>query len=368
MPDNEKLSRTPLADAHEALGAKMVEFGGWWMPVHYTSILQEHEAVRNAAGLFDISHMGELTVKGTGSEAWINSVLSNDIRRISPGTGQYTLMLNESGGTVDDLIVYRLGDQHFLLIVNASEIEKDFKWLERRLAPNVTIENHSEEYAALALQGPKSEVIFRKLFENEKRPLKRNQILDSPYKDRSVLVARTGYTGEDGFEFFLAPDLVVDLWQDLLKAGALTGCVPAGLGCRDTLRLEACYPLYGHELSQAIGPLEAGLGSFVSFDKPEKFVGHEVLREQKEKGTARKLVAFEVTGTGAPPRAHYPVFAQSVQIGEVTSGTLSPTLKKGVGLALVESKHAKIGEKIEIEVRGRCMPARIVKKPFYTKL
>ena len=368
MSEKESLCLTPLADTHKALGAKMVEFGGWLMPVQYTSILQEHEAVRNAAGLFDISHMGEITVKGTGSEAWINSVLSNDVRKISPGYGQYSLLLNESGGTVDDLIIYRLADQHFLLIVNASEIEKDFKWLERRISPNVTIENHSSEYGALALQGPKSEAIFRKLFDSEKRPLKRNQFLETPYKNSTVLVARTGYTGEDGFEFFLPAGLVAELWQDLMKAGETAGCAPAGLGCRDTLRLEACYPLYGHELSQSISPLEASLGSFVCFDKPEKFTGYEALRNQKEQGPSRRLVAFEVTGPGAPPRAQYPVFSHGEQIGEVTSGTLSPSLRKGIGMALIQSKHAKTGGKIEIEVRGNRLPAHIIKKPFYSKL
>ncbi|MDD5262239.1 MAG: glycine cleavage system aminomethyltransferase GcvT [Methylacidiphilales bacterium] len=368
MSETTNLLRTPLADVHQELGAKMVEFGGWLMPVHYTSILQEHKAIRSTAGLFDISHMGELVVKGTGSEAWVNSLFCNDIRKISPGWGQYTLLLNESGGTVDDLIIYRLADQEFLLVVNASQIEKDFKWLERRLGPNVTIENQSEEFAAIALQGPKSEGVFRKLFDSEKRPLKRNQFIETPYKGKSVLVARTGYTGEDGFEIFLSPELATPLWKDLLKHGELVSCVSAGLGCRDTLRLEACYPLYGHELSQSISPLEAGLDHFVSFDKPEKFVGNEPLREQKESGITRSVAAFEITGPGAPPRAQYPVFAKNNQIGEVTSGSHSPTLNKGIGLALIARDFAKPGTEIEIEVRGKRQPARVVKKPFYSNL
>jgi len=368
MSDSNPLRKVPLHAVHEALGAKIVEFGGWLMPVQYTSILQEHQAVREAAGLFDISHMGELMVSGTGSEAWINSMLSNDIRKISPGYGQYSLMLNESGGVLDDLLVYRLKDQLFMLVVNASQIEKDFLWLEKKLGPNTVIENQSDAFAALALQGPKAENIYRKVFNAEKRPLKRNQLLETPYLDKSVIVARTGYTGEDGFEFFLPAELAKTLWDDILKEGGPLGCIPVGLGARDTLRLEACYPLYGHELLQTISPLEAGLSHFVVFDKPEKFNGLEALRQQKETGPARKLVAFEITGPGAPPRAQYPVLRQGKVIGEVTSGTLSPTLKKGVGLALIKADCAKIGTSLEIEVRGKKLPATIVKKPFYSSL
>ncbi|MDR0532809.1 MAG: glycine cleavage system aminomethyltransferase GcvT [Verrucomicrobiales bacterium] len=368
MADQSSLLQTPLAEKHQSLGAKMVEFGGWLMPVQYSGILQEHQAVRTAAGLFDISHMGEFLIKGPSSEAWLNSVLSNDIRAISPGHGQYTLMPNEAGGVVDDLYIYRLEDQVYLAIVNASEIDKDFAWLQKKLVPNVSLENVSKDYAGLALQGPKAELILYRVFEGEFRRIKRNQLMLSTYKDHPVLVARTGYTGEEGYEFFCPAEIAATLWDHLLAAGAPFGCVPAGLGARDTLRLEACYPLYGHELSQGISPLEAGLSYFVSFDKPERFTGKESLRAQKDAGIPRRSVAFEMSGPSAPPRAQYAVHANGEKIGEVTSGGVSPTLKKNIGLALVASTHAKVGNKIEIEIRDKRYPALIVKKPFYNNI
>jgi aminomethyltransferase len=370
MADNKpkSLLKTPLAANHEALGAKMVEFGGWLMPVQYSGILLEHQAVRNTAGLFDISHMGEFLISGPSAEAWLNSMLSNDIRGISPGHGQYTLMTNNSGGVIDDLYIYRLEDQVYLAIVNASEIEKDFNWLQKKAVPNMNLENLSETYAALALQGPKAEQIFYKVFDGEIRHIKRNQIMTAQYKGHPVLAARTGYTGEEGYELFLPAKLAGELWNRTLAEGAPLGCIPAGLGARDTLRLEACYPLYGHELSQSITPLEAGAGFFVSFDKPERFTGKESLRAQKEAGLARHNIAFEMTGPCAPPRAGYTVYAGNEKIGEVTSGGISPTLKKNIGLALIATAHAKIGAKIEIQIRDKHYPALIVKKPFYNNI
>jgi aminomethyltransferase len=361
------LRETPLSPAHKALGARMVEFGGWNMPVSYTSILEEHKAVREKAGLFDISHMGQVFVSGTGSEAWLNTLLTNDIRRISPGHGQYTLMLNDAGGTVDDLIIYRLEEQRYLLLVNASRIEDDYNWLNRKKNANVQIENLSHQFGGLALQGPEAEVIFHKVFENEMRPIKRNQLLLTPFLAEDVIVTRTGYTGEDGFEFFCSHETLISLWSKLLEEGKNHGLLPAGLGARDTLRLEACYPLYGHELDSGISPLEAGLQSFVSFDKPEKFIGIETLRKQKLEGTSRKSVALEVIGVGAPPRAQYPLLKKGKQIGEVTSGSHSPTLKKGIALALIETAHAEIGTQLEMIVREQPVTVQIVKKPFYQK-
>jgi aminomethyltransferase len=368
MVDKSPLLKTPLCTVHEALGAKMVEFGGWLMPVQYTGILQEHQAVRTAAGLFDISHMGEFIIKGPSAEAWLNSVLSNDIRGISTGHGQYTLMTNETGGVIDDLYIYRVEDQTYLAIVNASEIDKDFNWLQKKVVPNVSLENVSNQYAAIALQGPKSDQILYRVFSDELRHIKRNQIMSSRYKGQSVLVARTGYTGEEGYEFFCSTSLAVELWNSLLAEGAQLGCVPAGLGARDTLRLEACYPLYGHELDQTISPLEAGVGFFVSFDKPERFVGKDSLRLLKDAGIPRRTVAFEMLGPSAPPRAKYAVYANNQKIGDVTSGGVSPTLKKNIGLALIISSYAKVGDKIEIEIRDKRFPALIVKKPFYNNI
>jgi len=368
MPETSDLRETPLAPAHKALGARMVEFGGWNMPVSYTSILDEHKAVREKAGLFDISHMGQLFVSGTGAEAWLNSLLTNDIRRLSVGHGQYTILLNDGGGTVDDLIVYRLEEQRYLLLVNASRIEDDYNWLDRKKNANVSLENLSADFGGIALQGPEAETILHKTFDEEKRPIKRNQLLFSPFKGIDVIITRTGYTGEDGFEFFCSTEVLTDLWNKLLEDGKNYGLVPAGLGARDTLRLEACYPLYGHELDSGITPLEAGLQGFLCFDKPEKFTGIEALRKQKQEGLTRKSVALEVVGVGAPPRAQYPLMKDGLKVGEVTSGGHSPTLKKGIALALVEIGASQVGTKLEMIVREKPVTVQVIKKPFYRKL
>jgi aminomethyltransferase len=362
------LLKTPLAANHEALGAKMVEFGGWLMPVQYTGILQEHQAVRTAAGVFDISHMGEFIISGAGAEAWLNTVLTNDIRAISPGHGQYTLMLNENGGVVDDLYVYRLEDQVYLAVVNASETDKDFEWLRERLVANVTLENVSKHYAGLALQGPRAEAVLRKVFDREIRHIRRNQLMTSQYKGESVLITRTGYTGEEGYEFFCPSASAVELWERVLAEGAPLGCAPAGLGARDTLRLEAAYPLYGHELSPTISPLEAGVGFFVNFDKPEHFVGKEALGGRRKAGVPRRSVAFEMSAPSAPPRAGYAVYADGEKVGVVTSGGVSPTLRKNIGLALINSAQARIGGQLEIEIREKRHPALMVRKPFYNNI
>jgi len=368
MSATESLRETALSPAHKTLGAKMVEFGGWNMPVSYTTIMEEHKAVREKAGLFDISHMGQIFVSGTGAEAWLNTLLTNDIRRISQGYGQYTLMLNEAGGTIDDLIVYRIEDQRYLLLVNASRIEDDFNWLDRRKNINVTVENLSQGFGGLALQGPEAETILRKTLDEEKRQIKRNQLLITPFLGLDVILTRTGYTGEDGFELFCSNEIILKLWDKLLLDGKNYGLLPAGLGARDTLRLEACYPLYGHELSSTISPLEAGLKNFICFDKPEKFIGVETLKKQRNKGLSRHSVAFEVVGAGAPPRANYPIMKAGVQVGEITSGGHSPTLKKGIALGLVELAHSEPGTQLEMIVRERSVPVQVVKKPFYRKL
>lgn len=365
-PDS-KARQTALFNAHTAAGGKMVDFGGWNMPVQYTSILEEHAAVRNAAGLFDISHMGQVFVSGTSSEAWLNTLLTNDVRQLSPGEGQYTLMLNENAGTVDDLLVFRIDDQNFLLVVNASRAERDLKWMKKWLSGNATLDYEPESRAALALQGPRAIQIIEKVFPDFFHAPKHNEIETWDYDRHPVLISRTGYTGEDGFELFFDASIAEELWTRILKEGKGLGCLPCGLGARDSLRLEACLPLYGHELDETISPLEAGLSPFVSFDKPEKFIGREFLREQREKGLQRKLVAFEITGPGAPPRADYPVWKNGRVIGKVTSGGLSPTFRKGIGLALIEITEATLGNTLEIEIRGNKLPAVIVKRPIYRK-
>jgi aminomethyltransferase len=366
-PAEPKPRQTCLAEAHTKLGAKMVDFSGWSMPVHYSGILDEHHAVRTAAGLFDISHMGQVFVSGTAAEAWLNTMLTNDIRQLSSGEGQYTLLLNESGGILDDLLVYRLDEKDYLLVVNASRIEDDLAWLRKWAVPNADISHEPGAQAGLALQGPQAESILEKVFPAEFHFPKRNEILAATYQKHSVLISRTGYTGEDGFELFAPAETAVDLWNSILKEGAGRGCKPAGLGARDTLRLEASLPLYGHELSPTVTPLEAGLGLFTSFDKPEKFIGRDSLRQQKEKSLARKLAAFTTTGPGAPPRAGYPVLHEGKPIGEVTSGAFSPTLKTGIGFALLAAAHTAPGTPIAIEIRGNPVPASIAKRPLYKR-
>lgn len=366
------MKRTPLFNAHQKLGAKLIEFGGWEMPVYYTSIIEEHQAVRTAAGLFDISHMGEIQVRGGAALEFLNSVLTNDARKLTPGLGQYTLLCNERGGVVDDLYAYRVGEEEFLLIVNASRIEADVLWLQTCLAKyhkrdNVELKNASDEFGAVAVQGPKVAAFIDSLFPVAK--LRKNDVMRCSFAGGDVLVSRTGYTGEDGFEVVAPAKSTEALWNKLLEAGQPVGLKPAGLGARDTLRTEACYPLYGHELDENTTPIEAGLGFFVALDKGD-FLGRTVLAEQKAAGTRKKLAAFKMTERSAPPRPQYPVWSAGGNpepIGEVTSGTQSPTLGGGIGLAYVPPSFAAPGTAVGIEIRGKQVPAVVVPKPFYRK-
>jgi aminomethyltransferase len=367
--------KTPLYDEHVRLGAKMVPFAGWLMPVQYTGIVQEHQAVRNGVGIFDISHMGQFIVDGTGAREWLNKMLTNDINKLDAGMGQYTLLLNENGGIIDDLIVYRIGDQNFLLVVNAARAEEDFAWLEKHLpavaaavsaANTVQIDNRSTEFGGVAIQGPRLVELFHALFGAHKEPPARNHIVDLPFDGMKVSVARTGYTGEDGIEVFFRATDAVKLWNTALEKGKPFGIKPCGLGARDTLRLEMCYPLNGSDLSPERNPIEAGLGFFVDLTKPN-FIGRDALLKAKEIGPREKLVSFRMKEKGPPPRPHYAVFQNGERIGEVTSGTLSPSLNWGVGMAYVSATHAKVGAEIGIEIRGQKFPAIIEKKPLYKK-
>ena len=364
--------KTPLFDAHLRWKARMVEFGGWQMPVFYTSILEEHQAVRTGAGLFDISHMGEFLIEGPGAATRLNGLLTNDIDKLSVGEGQYTLMLNERGGVIDDLIVYRIAAQAFLLVVNASKIGEDWEWIERHLTGPASVSdvlffNKSSAFAAVALQGPKAAGIAAAALNVAESQLPaRNRIVAVKWRTHDLWIARTGYTGEDGFEFFFPPAAADELWEVLLREGG-AALKPCGLGCRDTLRLEACYPLNGQDLSTDRTPLEAGLGFFVSLSKAAEFPGKAVLSAQKAGGTPARLVAIKPLEKGAPPRSHYPLFAGTEPVGEVTSGTLSPTLGHGIAMAYVASVHAKPGTKLEMEVRGQRLPVEVVAKPFYKK-
>jgi len=353
------------------------------MPVQYTSITDEHLAVRQAAGLFDISHMGEVSIDGPQAETFLNQVLTNDLRKLAPGQGQYTLMCNPRGGVIDDLYAYRLGPDEYLLIINASRISDDLAWLREqwsRFGPNagVRLRDASDATGALAVQGPRVAAFINPCFPGPftagapvalPTDLKKNQAARTEFAGRQVWVSRTGYTGEDGFEIVAPAEVLEALWNRLLELGRPHGLKPAGLGARDTLRTEVCYPLYGHELDEITTPIEAGLGFFVALGKGE-FIGRPVLAEQKLNGVTRNVVAFVMAGKSPPPRPHYPIWSQGAaaeKIGEVASGTQSPTLGVGLGMACLPSSFAQPQTPLAVEIRGRRAPALVVPKPFYRK-
>lgn len=362
----EELKKTPLYPLYANYGAKVIDFGGWALPVQFSSILEEHVAVRERAGLFDVSHMGEIDVKGSDSLKYIQKLITNDASKLEDGKAIYSPMCYLDGGTVDDLLVYKYSDHHYLLVINAANIEKDFAWFKENLEGDVEIDNISDQISQLAIQGPLAEKILQKLagidlatigFFNFRRDVELNGI--------KALVSRTGYTGEDGFEMYLDNADAPKLWEMILEAGKEEGILPCGLGARDTLRFEARLPLYGQELSKTITPIEAGLGYFVKFDKGE-FNGRDVLLDQKTNGPKRKLVGIEMIERGIP-RTHYKVFVGEEEIGEVTTGTQSPTLKKNVGLALIKTEYASIDNEVAVEIRDKKVLAKIIKTPFYKK-
>ncbi|MDB6020455.1 MAG: glycine cleavage system protein [Pedosphaera sp.] len=377
------LKRTPLFELHQKLGGRLVEFGGWEMPVQYTSIMDEHQVVRKAAGIFDISHMGEVAVAGTGAEGFLNHVLTNDIRKLAVGQGQYTLMCNERGGVIDDLYAYRLAPTKYLLIINASRIDDDVAWLQKQLASypkhdSVHLQNTSDQTGAVAIQGPRVIEFINQCFPGASRggtevaqvsDLKKNQVGLFDFSGTPVWVSRTGYTGEDGFEVVSPAETIAAIWSKILAVGHQYCLQPAGLGARDTLRTEVCYPLYGHELDEQTTPVEAGVGFFVAFDKGD-FIGRAVLVEQKARGVSKKCIAFKMTDKTAPPRPHYPIWstgAGAAPIGEVVSGTQSPSLNLGIGMGYVKPEFAKAQTPVEIEIRGKRFAAVVVPKPIYRK-
>lgn len=351
--------RTPLFDQHLATGGRMVEFAGWEMPVQYTGILQEHKAVREACGVFDISHMGEFFVSGTGATAWLDGLLTNNLTALPIGHAQYTILLNERGGVIDDLIAYRLGEESYLLIVNAAKIPEDAAWLRQHAVPEVHFEDRSAEFAALAIQGPQAASVFEKLFQRS-MPAERNRV-EEIQPGRSF-IATTGYTGEAGFEWVVPASEASAAWQAALDAGA----TPCGLGARDTLRLEMCYPLNGSDLSPDRTPLEAGLGFFVDLKK-SAFIGRDVLLAQKASILPHKLCALRVLDKAPPVRPHYKVYVNGEPVTETTSGALSPSLCYGIAMAYLPPAYCDIGQMVDIEVRDRRFRAQIVKKPFYKK-
>ncbi|HEY7216857.1 MAG TPA: glycine cleavage system aminomethyltransferase GcvT [Candidatus Binatia bacterium] len=359
------MKRTPLYTAHRRAGAKMVEFAGWEMPVQYQGVIQEHLAVRRDAGLFDVSHMGEIEIRGEGALQLSQDLTANDVSRMKPFQAQYNLLLNEQGGIVDDVIFYRLEPKVFFVCVNAANTDKDFAWIRDHAAGAVDVVNVSDQYAQLALQGPRAQEILAALTALDLLGFKSFDFAFADVAGIRCLVARTGYTGEDGFELYCHAENADRLWNACLDAGAPHGLTAAGLGARDTLRLEKAYPLYGHEIDDSTTPLEAGLEWVVKFSKGE-FPGRDVLLRQKESGIQRKLVGLEMIGPGIA-RSEYGLFNHGRPIGRITSGTKSPSLGKSIALGYIAIEESEIGNIVDVEIRGRNCPARVVGLPFYRR-
>lgn len=360
------MKRTPLYEQHVRAGGKMIDFGGWELPVQYTGIVEEHRRVRSAAGLFDVSHMGEISVTGKDAGHFLNRMLTNSIDGGQRGRVVYSPMCYPDGGVVDDLVVYIFDESSYLLVVNAANTQKDFQWLKENSRGEAEIRDISGEYAQIAIQGPGSVQILQKLTRTDLTGLKFFRFsagLD--LCGAKALISRTGYTGEDGFEIYVSPESSGAVWEALLEAGGAEGLVPAGLGARDTLRFEAALPLYGHELSGEISPLEAGLHRFVKLDK-ESFTGREALRRQAEKGTERRLAGLEMVDRGIP-RSGYEVYANGAPVGIITTGNYSPTLGKNLGLALLGSNYASVDTEVEVVVRNSPLKAKVAPLPFYRK-
>lgn len=343
----------------------MVEFGGWEMPVQYRGVIEEHLAVRGRAGLFDVSHMGEVEIHGPRALEVCQQVTANDVSRLKSGQAQYNLLLNEKGGIVDDIVVYKLEADHFLICVNAANADKDFRWIEERSRRVADVENSSSRYVQLALQGPLAEKILQRLTQLRLEQMRPFHFSFGEVSSIRCLVSRTGYTGEDGFELYCEADRGGRLWNDLMDRGSDLGLQPAGLGARDTLRLERALPLYGNELDETTTPLEAGLEWVTKLSK-ENFVGREALLKQKQEGIKRSLVGLELIEPGIA-RSHYPIGKQGLPIGEVTSGTKSPTLGRSIALGYVAREEAEVGNRIEVGIRRRTVGARVVALPFYRR-
>ena len=366
----DELRRTPLNKAHRAAGGKMVDFGGWDMPVQYPAgVIEEHLRTRSRCGLFDVSHMGEFWVEGDDAIEFVNRVTTNDVTKLVDGQAQYTALTNENGGVVDDLLVYRFDVDKLLLVVNAGTTEKDWEWITSHKADeNVTLINASADYCQIAVQGPEAERILQTLTETDLEQIKYYHFTTGRVDGVESIISRTGYTGENGFEVYAAPEFAEQLWDRLLIAGGHglpDGILPCGLAARNTLRLEAAMALYGHELSDDITPLEANLGWITKLQKGE-FIGRDALVKQKERGVSRKLVGFEMKEPGIA-RDDFPVYVGSEEVGYVTSGSPAPFLKKNVGLAFVPVEFANIGQEIRIDVRGKHLAAEIVPTPFYKR-
>lgn len=358
------MKNTALSHIHEALGAKMVPFAGYNMPVQYEGVNAEHETVRNGVGVFDVSHMGEFFLKGENALALIQKISSNDASKLVPGKAQYSCMPNADGGIVDDLIIYMIAENEYMLVVNASNIEKDWNWISQHNDLNVDMENRSEDWSLLAIQGPKAAEAMQSLTSVDLSTIKFYTFEITDFAGiPNVVVSATGYTGSGGFEVYVKNEDVAQLWKNVFEAGKDWGIKPIGLAARDTLRLEMGYCLYGNDIDDTTSPIEAGLGWITKFTKD--FVNSEALKKQKEEGITRKLVAFELTERGIPRKDYEIVDAEGTVIGRVTSGTMSPSLSKGIGLGYVTKENSKVDSEIFIQVRKKQIPAKVVKLPFY---
>lgn len=358
-----ELQKTCLHDKHIALGAKMCPFGGFDMPIEYTSIIEEHNAVRHNAGIFDVSHMGEILVSGDDSEKYVNHIFTNDMTDAPIGKIYYGFMLHPTGGVVDDLLIYKKAEKEFFLVVNAANIEKDFRWmLDNNLGFDVEITNQSDYYGEVAVQGSKACEVIEKLLKIEVDDLAFYTFKEIAYDGETIIVSRTGYTGEDGFELYGSHAFINKVWDILVKSKEVQPC---GLGCRDTLRFEVGLPLYGHELSDTITPLEAGLGMFVKLDKAE-FIGKEAIAKQKSEGLKRKIVGIELLDK-AIPRADYDVEIDGQKIGVVTTGYNSISTGKSVCLALIDAQYSALDTEVEVRIRKKTFKGKITKKRFYEK-
>ena len=358
----ENLVKTCLHGRHVELGAQMSPFGGFDMPIQYVGITEEHNAVRNAVGVFDVSHMGEVRVKGKDAYKFVSHIFVNDVTGAPDGQIFYGMMCYDNGGTVDDLLVYKVNDEEYFLVINAANIEKDVKWIRDNAEGfDVEITDESTELGEVAVQGPKAEETLEKLLGIDLKSLAFYTFKYFDLDGEKVLISRTGYTGEDGFEVYGSHDYIQKLWDKLIEAGVQ----PCGLGCRDTLRFEVGLPLYGDELSPEISPIEASLSMFVKLDKPE-FIGKEALARQKAEGVKRRIVGIELEGN-AIPRHGYPVLVDGRQVGEITTGYRSISTGKSVAMAMIEKPYDKLGTEVEVQIRKKTFPAKVVKKRFYDK-
>lgn len=361
------MNRTPLYEEHQKLGAKIVPFAGWEMPLSYTGVLEEHRATRSAVGLFDVSHMGRINLTGPAAVALLDRVATSPVKKLAVGGMQYALACNEQGGILDDIMICRFGEQRYFVCANASNAEKIFQWLAKQAAglSGVQVTDRSTELVQLAVQGPRSRDLMRPLTEAALDQLKLRHCIEAKVAGVPMLLSRSGYTGELGYELYLPAGRAREVWETLLLKGSAYGLKPCGLGCRDTLRLEMGYPLYGNDMDETTTPIEASLEFAVDLEKGD-FIGRGVMVRQKENGISRKLIGFELLQRGVPRHGHT-IFADGQEIGVVASGNHSPALNKGIGMGYVRTTFAEVGGEIQIDIRGNAVPAVIVERPFYKK-